>query len=76
MAKAKSKVEREAEAREESGYQGRGPVRVKVYIFPGQLDAIEEIAEKRGIRKRQAFFECFALYIGTYLNEKADRRKK
>jgi hypothetical protein len=60
----------------ESGYLGRDAVRVKIYIFPAQLEMIERIATDRGVSKRTIFFECFGQYIGTHLQNEAERRKK
>jgi hypothetical protein len=48
-------------------------VRVSVYIFPAQLEIMERIARERGVSKRDVFFECFGLYVGTHLQHERRR---
>jgi len=76
VAKRKSDPKTEIEDLMSPGFYGRDPVRVKVYIFPNQLEMLEKIAAERGVTKRHIFFECFGFYIGNYLQEEADRRSK
>jgi len=50
--------------------------RISVYLFKNQIEMLEEIARERGIRKRHVFFEAVQAYIGTYLRNKEDQKRR
>ncbi|NQT80264.1 MAG: hypothetical protein HQ555_07745 [Candidatus Aminicenantes bacterium] len=43
------------------------PRRISIYMYPAQLNMIEEIIEKRQKTKRWVFMEAIQTYIGHYL---------
>ena len=53
-----------------SGHNSNRPKRISIYIYPTQLNMIEEIARKRKKTKRWIFMEAIQSYIGAYLEGK------
>jgi hypothetical protein len=44
----------------------REPKRIKVVIYPNQLEWIDRISGVMNQSRRQTFLECFAEYIGAF----------
>lgn len=73
-----SKESQEWDETLESSYVWEHPKRKSIYIFDAQLRMLQKIAKERNMRMRHVFFECFQLYIGTYLTQEkeSDEKKK
>jgi hypothetical protein len=44
----------------------RSPKRIKVVIYPNQLDWMDRISKILNQPRRQTFLECFNEYIGAF----------
>jgi len=51
----------------QSVYESDKTKRISIYIYPAQLNIIEEICKKRKKTKRWVFLEAIQTYIGHYL---------
>jgi len=45
------------------------PKRIKVVIYPNQLEWMDKISQTLNQPRRQTFLECFAEYIGAFKDE-------
>jgi len=45
------------------------PKRIKVVIYPNQLEWMDKISQALNQPRRQTFLECFAEYIGAFKDE-------
>lgn len=48
---------------------GSNPKRIKVVIYPNQLEWMDKISRALNQPRRQTFLECFAEYIGAFKEE-------
>jgi len=46
------------------------PIRISIYVYPTQLEMIDEIALKRSKSRRRIFLEAVQTYIGSYIQGK------
>lgn len=51
-------------------YDQDRPKRISIYIYPTQMNMIDEICETRRKTKRWVFFEAIQSYIGAYTQGK------
>jgi len=48
---------------------GSNPKRIKIVIYPNQLEWMDKISQTLNQPRRQTFLECFAEYIGAFKDE-------
>jgi len=48
---------------------GSNPKRIKIVIYPNQLEWMDKISQTLNQSHRQTFLECFAEYIGAFKDE-------
>lgn len=63
----KSRAEREIERMAESGYKWPRPTRHSIYVYPAQLDMIDQICRDWHTTRREVFLTAIQNYIHAYI---------